>query len=358
MFAKTLWAFALGLLLSRSSAQTASTPDENARFLAGLPVRGTALEAYSRASSWAEHAIAFDQAWQKLETRQLHPIQTWTQEFLPEPSKDPSPLLYMFSGPDFLYAHAFFPNASTYVLCGIEPVGDLPELEKLPPASLEPSLQLLRRSLESVLSWSFFITKDMRVELELNRLKGTLPILYVFLARSGCHIDEARLVALDRSGALADGKGHTQGVKITFTAAGALQPQTLYYFNTDISDGQADRSGFLNWCATLGDANSFLKASSYLMHEGGFETVRKFLLTHSKLILQDDAGIPIRFYDPASWNIRLFGAYPGPIEIFKQHYQPQLKDLYSRSHPPKLSFGFGYRWQSVESSLIVAQKKG
>ena len=35
-------------------------------------------------------------------------------------------MFYMFSGPDFLYANAFFPNASTYILCGIEPVGPVP----------------------------------------------------------------------------------------------------------------------------------------------------------------------------------------------------------------------------------------
>ena len=37
-------------------------------------------------------------------------------------------MLYMFSGPDFLYATSFFPSASTYVLAGLEPVGDVPPL--------------------------------------------------------------------------------------------------------------------------------------------------------------------------------------------------------------------------------------
>ena len=37
----------------------------------------------------------------------------------------------MFSGPDFLYATSFFPNASTYVLAGLEPTGDIPQLTNL-----------------------------------------------------------------------------------------------------------------------------------------------------------------------------------------------------------------------------------
>ena len=44
-------------------------------------------------------------------------------------------VLYMFSGQDFLYATSFFPNASTYVLSGLEPVGDIPQLIALDRAS-------------------------------------------------------------------------------------------------------------------------------------------------------------------------------------------------------------------------------
>ena len=40
-------------------------------------------------------------------------------------------MLYMFSGPDFLYAISFFPTAPTYVLSGLEPVGEVPQLTGL-----------------------------------------------------------------------------------------------------------------------------------------------------------------------------------------------------------------------------------
>ena len=38
---------------------------------------------------------------------------------------------YMFSGPDFLYANAFFPGSATYVMSGLEPVGRLPEMKHI-----------------------------------------------------------------------------------------------------------------------------------------------------------------------------------------------------------------------------------
>ena len=47
-------------------------------------------------------------------------------------------MFYMFSGPDFLYADAFYSKASTYVLGALEPVGAVPDLTRLPRGSSVP----------------------------------------------------------------------------------------------------------------------------------------------------------------------------------------------------------------------------
>jgi hypothetical protein len=44
--------------------------------------------------------------------------------------------------------------------------------------------------MHTVLSLSFFITHNMRTQLSAGRLNGTIPILYVFLARSGKTVKE------------------------------------------------------------------------------------------------------------------------------------------------------------------------
>jgi hypothetical protein len=98
----------------------------------------------------------------------------------------PSPVLfYMFSGPDFLYASAFFPKASTYVMSGLEPLGPIPDLTKLSRESKARAFRNIEESLGSILSYSFFQTIDMRRTLVSSPVPGTLPIIYVFLARSG-----------------------------------------------------------------------------------------------------------------------------------------------------------------------------
>lgn len=347
------------LFVAACSRALAADPlaDATAKFLAGMPISGTALASRANHVAWAEHSAEFDKAWSQLEQRQLAKIRAWAPQFLGESHESDDPMFYMFSGPDFLYANAFFPYASTYILCGIEPVGALPDINKIPPQALPFALANLRKTLESVLSWSFFITKNMKSDLNQTQLNGTLPVLYVFLARAGYTINSVEFVGLDRAGNFTMlGKG-TPGVKIAFSSEDG-HPQTLYYFSSDLSDsGVQANPGFMKFCEAQRRGLTLLKAASYLMHGGNFGRVRDFLLNRSSVILQDDSGIPYRFFDPNHWTLRHCGRYVGPIEIFKQHAQPNMAAAFARSMPAPLDFGFGYQWQANRSSLVIARPK-
>jgi hypothetical protein len=335
-----------------------ATAAATARFLAGLPLRDTPLESYVNFPGWTNHAIDLDRAWQQLEQRQLARIRSWAPEALGPAYQDTGPMYYMFSGPDFLYANAFFPNASTYILCGVEPVGPVPEIEKIPHPALASSLANLRKSLDAVLSFSFFITKNMKIDLKQTQLSGTLPILYVFLARAGCTIDSVESVALDREGHFVpEGKGTTPGVRIMFTGPAGRQ-QTLYYFTTDLANWAIKvNPNFMKFCEQQGTGVSLLKAASYLMHSDNFSQVRDYLLTHSKVILQEDSGIPYRYFARNKWDIRFHGHYIGPINRFLKHGQLDLAKDANASHPAPLPFSFGYQWKPSQSALIVATPK-
>jgi hypothetical protein len=235
----------------------------------------------------------------------------------------------------------------------------MPDLNAIPPEALSLTLTNLRSSLDSVLSWSFFITKNMKGDLTRTQLTGTLPVLYVFLARTGCTINAVETVALDRTGALTEtGQGETPGVRIAITNASGVS-QTVYYFSTDLSDdGIKSKPGFLRFCENQGRGTSLLKAASYLMHETGFSEVRQFLLAQSDVILQDDSGIPLRYFEDPTWTIRYCGQYVGPIDIFKKYWQSDLAAAYSRVAPVSLPFSFGYQWQPNRSDLMIAAKVG
>ncbi len=148
------------------------------------------------------------------------------------------------------------------------------------------------------------------------------------------------------------------GVRINYTDNQTGDSQTMYYFTTDISDGGIKSNpAFLKFCQRFGTGSSFLKSSSYLTFEEGFTTIRNLILEHSNRIVQDDSGIPLAYFNPDKWYLRLFGNYLGPIELFKQQYQPRLQELFSQSNPPPLDFGFGYRWNYKEANLMVAERK-
>jgi hypothetical protein len=213
--------------------------------------------------------------------------------------------------------------------------------------------------MKSSLSTTYFITKDMKVDLHEQNLNGVLPILYVYMARADKSITNVTFGSINAGGGFQEGgRGGSPGVRIRYTDNQSGDSQTLYYFTTDISDGGIKASpGFLKFCQRLGRGVSLLKSSSYLLFENGFATIRNFMLDHSNMIVQDDSGIPLVYFDPNKWTMRFFGVYLGPIELFKQHYQPRLRELYQQTNPPPLEFGFGYRWNYKEANLIVATRK-
>ena len=91
------------------------------------------------------------------------------------------------------------------------------------------------------------------------------------------------------------------------------------------------------------------------MHKNYFSEIRNHLLYHSKVIIQDDSGIPLRYLDQDQWQVSLFGNYKKPIDLFKEHYQEDLRQSYE-FRSTKLSFGTGYKWRKGQSNLMLAQR--
>jgi hypothetical protein len=335
-------------------AADTATADDTAKFLAGMmPSADSPLTPLTKDPAWQRHAKFFDTAFAQLEQKQLTKIRAWSEAHLAAPRPT---MFYMFSGPDFLYANAFYSKASTYVLSALEPPGSVPDLAKLPRGGVGAALYSVERSLSSVLSFSFFITKQMKTDLHAGQINGTLPVLYVFLARSGKTIKSVSPVALDDKGAAYfanenPGPNAVRGARIIFAGADGVE-KTLYYFSTDLSNSGVKSSGFLKFCSTLAPGNSLIKSASYLLHSGNFTTVRDYILANSSTIIQDDSGVPLHYYSPKKWRFFPFGRYNGPINEFPGRYQDSYADLFRRAEP--MDFGIGYRWRTNDSNLLLS----
>jgi hypothetical protein len=344
------------------SGQTSrlTTATDVARYLAGMPVsQGSPLEPLTRDPQWVAHSNAMNSSFSKLDQRQINNIRIWRAEVLAPVIQSSRTCLYLFGGPDFLYANAFFPDASTYVLQGLEPVESIPDLMTLPIQSLDSTLQNIEISLNPVLNFSYFETKDMRTDFSRSQLKGVLPAIFVFIARTGMEITRVDYISLEPNGGIINGfRGSVRGARIGLVDSATNAEKTLYYFSSDLSDGfLKGNPAVLRFCQRLGPANAFLKAASYLMYQNSFNTVRDWLLQASASILQDDSGIPIRYLTADRWTLRVFGSYPGPIDLFKNYYQPELRNYYATSNPKALTFGFGYQINYRNSTLMLAVRK-
>ena len=360
-----------GAVLVQAGFASVPTVDDTARVLAGLaPSQGSPLEALTSAPAWKNRSSKFSETWQRLEDRQLSHARVWAGRELTEARKEGSVLYYAFSGPDILYANTFFPGSETYVLCGLEPVGAVPDLLSVAPDKIGDALSHLHGSLDTVLALSFFITKDMSSDLRRARFPGTTPILLTFLARLGKTVLSAGHVSLDSSGnvlpgeppagtATADGTQPVPGVKITFTSGPGAPVQTLYYFSTDISNGGLKQNpAFANFCRQLGPGAGFVKAASYLMHGQGFTTARDLLLERCKIILQDDTGVPVSVFLDKNWQVLPYGRYKGPIRLFGGYYQKKLASLYAEAKPEPLKFGISYHYRTNECNMVLAKREG
>lgn len=352
--------FFFGLLLSTLSGQEIRRAipikplfagyEEEALFLAGKEVPAvSSLASLQQSSTYQEHCLELKKMWSLYEQQQWVPMQEWSLQELPARMPCPSTICYFFGGPDILSPLVLFADApSLYLLCGKEPVGKMTPPEQLSLEELQIGLTSLRTAARTALQFGYFITKEMRSQTANGPFQGVLPLLLLFLG-----LTNNQVVSVDSLTF-----GCAPGIRIRFIASNGLE-KTLYYVQQDLSDGNCRL--FLRSIQQFMPATSYLKAASYLLHEENFSQARKFLLKNSNAILQDDSGIPFRYFDRSDWNLYFFGDYKGPIELFRTRYQPDLADAYQRSLlASPMTFGTGYQFQSGllgGANLLLAVKK-
>ena len=328
------------------SSEESARINASARGLAGESADGNA--SWESTSEWREYKQALDGRWSYLNRVRLNAMRSWSgTSGLPG-----RVVFYPFSGPDVLYADTLFPHSQYLVMAGLEPVGSMPDLNILKEqGKLGAYLGQVKTSLATILSASFFKTKDMKNDFNNELVDGLMPAMIVFLAREGHTINSIQYVTLNHDGSLSKG-GHS-GVQITYDG-----DRTVLYFQADLgNDGLKSNPGYVRLMQRLAPGVTYLKAASYLLYEDYFSIIRNGILDNSVGVVEDDSGIPFRFFNPKEWDVIPYGNYTGPIALFKEHYQPDLADYYSKTSHDPLTFGSGYKFVASGSSLLVAKKK-
>ena len=342
-----------------------SSWDARAKFLAGIALAPEEpLAKLQEQSAYRTNSAAFEKTWARYNEHYFSPMRVWSAAELAPKISMTAPVYYFFGGPDVISPLAFFPDAPVFILGGLEPVGSVPCPNSLPPQRLSAALESLRKSTDVILSFGFFITKDMRAELEAGEFKGVTPIMLVFLAVSGCEVLDVSYFGVKADGSSEEygaearqSKGVLPGVKITFRKSALSAPQRIHYVQANVADDALHSDGgLLRWAESFGPGNVYLKAASYLLHESYFSKIRGFLLSQGRSVLQDDSGIPFSFFQNGEWRVWFFGTYTAPLDLFKKCRQPKLAEAFRTSGVP-LAFGTGYKWRLGQSNLLLAVKQ-
>ncbi len=344
-----------------------NTYDNWVTFMSGLPVGTGSYKSWEDRTAWKDFRKNIDGPWPTFEKAIFEPMKKWADTDLRDVRQATATLFYPFGGPDFVTACAFFPDAVTTVLMGLEPAGNLPDLEKSTPEAMAQFFQDFGSLLSDFLKRGYFVTKHMNEIYGAARVDGSLPVIAFFLKRTGHSIVDIKRVSLD-----AQGEWHETpyevvkrlprrpyGVRINYLRKGEDVRRAVYYFSCDLEDKAFTKiSPFYRFCRALEGVSTYIKSAQYLLHYVDFANIRNLILAKSAYVLEDDTGIPYRYFRDQGWAIQLYGAYAKPIEDFSGVDQNDLKAVYENpaSHVKPLPFHFGYRWVTHVDNLLLMKR--
>ncbi|MBQ9585155.1 MAG: hypothetical protein IJR20_04040 [Muribaculaceae bacterium] len=265
-------------------------------------------------------------------------------------------VFYPFSGADFLYPITIFPDADTYILCGLEKTGSQIGTDiKTNYAQCDS----YRKALKSFMKHSYFITLMMKDDLDNENIDGVCPVLTMLMATADYEIISIKNKKIDENGNLiaADRSGNVMEYK--FFKKGSKHEQTLYYFSTNVRNTDFDPNfkKYLDITLSKHTMGTYLKAASYMMHWTTFSDIRNYILDNSLAVIQDDSGIAYKHFDDR-FDITLYGIYKHPLPSFdKRTYQPDLMKAYTENADKvkTLPFYIGY---NEPSNWLCARRIG
>lgn len=303
-------------------------------------IAGRSVEDSSAA--YRAYAAAASRAYETLRRSKLDSIAAFGDSVL-SVAREARTVLYPFGGADVVYVTEFFPTADTIVLVGLEPPGAPFDWRQLSISERSAFLDGLTQSVSASNRAGFFFTMEMFKDFADARLNGVLHPILMYLGWKGYEIlglvrfDPAApqvAIALDSA---------ARGLRVRARRVGTTDETVFEYVQADLSDPAFPRdSAMVAFLAQREAPTIYLKAASYLLHFPNFSTVRATLIGRARAVLQDDTGFPLASLEERFSDIRVFGSYVGPIQIFANRMQPALLQRYAAPGVRPLNFQMGY----------------
>ena len=367
-------AVATGLADDRPAWEKTAAPilqsreaDDVARFLAGLP--GAPDSPYlelEQSAAWRQHRKALDNAWKRAGAHLLSGLAQFQRGELNRQPMERAAVFYPFSGPDAITPLLCFPHSERYLLVALEPAGTLPAGGHIGKKNLPEYLAATRTTMGSILGRSFFVTREMDRQFRGQVTDGLMLPILELLVRTGHTVLGFRYVRLDEEGRLiertadyyAPEKIGDKGIEIEYRTSTDRSVHRLCYLSVNLSDERLhENAPFLKFAASLKGSSTLLKATSYMPHQPEFSTIRDLIMQVSGAVLQDDSGIPYRYFSGSAWRVQLYGAYQRPYGSFRWMEQKDLRAAYSRPDVKPLPVEIGYGYRRIASNMLLAERR-
>jgi hypothetical protein len=360
--------------------------NSTARLMAGLAPMYPGHYSHAQGDAWKEHSAAMQGGWAHLRSGRVNAMSSWRNQEISARCPVGKTLLYPFSGPDFFNAYWLFPECDTFVMFGLEHIGEIPDLEAMSERDFARLMSDVRTATADLFSRNYFITENMSRQLYTAQLRGVMPLIMISMALSGAEILRMTPQELDK-GSVAGMHAVSgppaaagvipasvpdepapkmlslrkpRGVAIDFRVPGSPEVKRLIYFTVDATDSSLARyPEFLSFLRKFAPTTTLLKSASYLLHTREFSQLRKTLLDVSEFLVQDDSGLPYRMLVSRGFQMRLHGTYAVPIPPFEGAFQPTLQAAYQSQQPGPLPFTFGYNFQDQRdqrANVMVGKK--
>ncbi len=345
--------------------------NETALLFAGKDIpEESRLFQYSQSAFYKSYRQQMQSSWNSLQKPNIRKISDWWQKH--KPSRHGDSVLYPFSGPDIMNALTFFPDAGSIIMFGLEPPGVIPAPAGMPADQITRGLNGLRGSLGDILHMNFFKTEGMAAEMSNKSFNSIGGIIMYFLATNDYTIVDAKKIAIDAKSEVVPGKpsddrinwqnppkSRIPGVEISFRK-GSGKTKTVRYYMLNVIDYALNTSSpnFIPYLKKEGPYATIIKSASYLMHNDNekFTQIRAAILASTSYLVQDDSGVPLRYFKADRWKLAFHGYYNGPIGLFANRMQHDLKKAFNAGSTGRLPFSYGYVYKPGQSNLMTAEK--
>ncbi|MCP4136353.1 MAG: hypothetical protein GY754_35610 [bacterium] len=336
--------------------------NETARFISGLHLpESSKLYSLTKTKAYLKYKNDVDSNWNRFFVPNMQKCSAWSQKKIPHESN--KFILYPFSGPDVLHPLVFFSGASDIVMFGLEPTGAVPNPYTVSKRRRVSNLRGMSEALNFLLGHAYFITAHMNKHVGRNRYNSITGIMLFFLTRGGYTIADVNKIYLNAKGkVLLKSPGRRRsipGVEIIFYKDNKKKLSRVRYFKIDVANYSKKLPWLLRYLNTFPRCSTILKSASYLLHGRNFSKIRSTILKRSRLVLQDDSGMPLKAFPEKTWKLSYHGKYHKPLPVFKNYYQKdlQIKTNKFSSGPIPFIYGYGFRYPDMTYHLLLAEKK-